>query len=105
MRYHVWFFPYREVPPCGRVVSIISVRQQSEHSRTEILTVSFKQPLLQGGDGMKTERSVVSRVGLLLILSTILLYPFAFTATSNAQEMPDVIGIRLNDGSVIEGTH
>ena len=53
---------------------------------------------------MKIKRSVVSRVGLLLILATILLYPFAFTATSSAQEMPDVIGVRLNDGTVIEGT-
>ena len=53
---------------------------------------------------MKTKRSIVSRVGLFVFLSTLLLYPFAFTNTSTAQEMPDVIGIRLNDGTVIEGT-
>jgi len=53
---------------------------------------------------MKTKRGISSQIGLLLILSTILLYPFAFTTASIAQEMPDVIGVRLNDGTVIEGT-
>jgi opacity protein-like surface antigen len=53
---------------------------------------------------MKTKRGVLSRIGLSLILATILLHPFTFAATSNAQEMPDVIGVRLNDGTVIEGT-
>ncbi len=53
---------------------------------------------------MKTKRGVLSQIGLSLILATILLYPFTFTATSNAQQMPDVIGVRLNDGTVIEGT-
>jgi opacity protein-like surface antigen len=53
---------------------------------------------------MKTKRGILSRVGLVLFLSTVILYPFTFTATSIAQEMPDVIGVRLNDGTVIEGT-
>ena len=53
---------------------------------------------------MKTKRGVLSRVGMVLFLSTILLYPFTLTTTSIAQDMPDVIGVRLNDGTVIEGT-
>jgi len=53
---------------------------------------------------MKTKRSVSSQIGLLLFLSTIFLYPFAFIDSSIAQEMPDVIGVRFTDGSVIEGT-
>jgi opacity protein-like surface antigen len=53
---------------------------------------------------MKTKHGVVSQIGLSLILAAILLYPFAFTATSIAQDMPDVIGVRFNDGTVIEGT-
>ena len=53
---------------------------------------------------MKTKHGVLSRVCLVLFLSTVLLYPFTFAATSIAQEMPDVIGVRLNDGTVIEGT-
>jgi hypothetical protein len=52
---------------------------------------------------MKIKRVVLSRNGLLLVLAALLLYPITFTAAF-AQEMPDVIGIRLNDGSVIEGT-
>src|SRR5512137_1744460 len=52
---------------------------------------------------MKIKCVVLSRNGLLLVLAALLLYPFTFTAAF-AQEMPDVIGVRLNDGSVIEGT-
>ncbi len=52
---------------------------------------------------MKNKRVVLSRNGLLLVLAAILLYPFTFTAAF-AQEMPDVIGVRMTDGSVIEGT-
>ena len=52
---------------------------------------------------MKIKRVVLSRNGLLLVLAAILLYPFTFTAAF-AQEMPDVIGVRMTDGSVIEGT-
>jgi len=52
---------------------------------------------------MKIKRVVLSRIGPFLFLVALLLYPFTFTAAL-AQEMPDVIGIRLNDGTVIEGT-
>jgi len=52
---------------------------------------------------MKIKRVVLSRNGLLLVLAALLLYPFIPTAAF-AQEMPDVIGVRLTDGSVIEGT-
>lgn len=52
---------------------------------------------------MKIKRVVLSRYGLLLVLAALLLYPFTFTAAF-AQEMPDVIGVRMTDGSVIEGT-
>lgn len=52
---------------------------------------------------MKITRVVLSRNGLLLVLAALLLYPFIPTAAF-AQEMPDVIGVRLNDGTVIEGT-
>ena len=52
---------------------------------------------------MKIKRVVLSRNGLLLVLAALLLYPFTFT-TAFAQEMPDVIGVRMTDGSVIEGT-
>jgi opacity protein-like surface antigen len=53
---------------------------------------------------MKTKRSVVTRVGLFVFVSAVLFYPCVFTDSSIAQEMPDVIGVRLNDGTVIEGT-
>jgi len=52
---------------------------------------------------MKIERVVLSRNGLLIVLVALLLYPFSLTAAL-AQEMPDVIGVRMTDGSVIEGT-
>ena len=52
---------------------------------------------------MKIKRVVLSRNGLLLVLAALLLYPFITTAAL-AQEMPDVIGVRLYDGTVIEGT-
>ena len=52
---------------------------------------------------MKIKRVVLSRIGPFLFLAALLLYPFPFTAAF-AQEMPDVIGVRMTDGSVIEGT-
>lgn len=52
---------------------------------------------------MKIQRVVLSRNGLLLVLAALLLYPFIPTVAL-AQEMPDVIGVRMTDGSVIEGT-
>jgi hypothetical protein len=52
---------------------------------------------------MKTKLGTRSQIGLLLILSAILLYPFAFAECSTAQVLPDVIGVRMTDGSVIEG--
>lgn len=50
---------------------------------------------------MKIKRVVLSRIGPFLFLAALLLYPFPFTAAF-AQEMPDVIGVRMTDGSVIE---
>ena len=50
---------------------------------------------------MKIKRVVLSRIGPFLFLAALLLYPFTFTAAI-AQEMPDVIGVRMTDGSVID---
>jgi len=52
---------------------------------------------------MKIKRVVLSRLCPFLFLVAFLLYPFITTAAF-AQEMPDVIGLRMTDGSVIEGT-
>jgi opacity protein-like surface antigen len=51
---------------------------------------------------MKIKRFVLSRIGPFFFLAALLLYPFTFTVAL-AQEMPDVIGVRMTDGSVIEG--
>jgi opacity protein-like surface antigen len=53
---------------------------------------------------MKIKRDAMPQVVLFVFLSAILLYFFTFTTAVLAEEMPNVIGVRLTDGSVIEGT-